>query len=86
MALHPKKTKCMVIGSKLKVCGDKQLILRLVKAAVTCVRQNYGRLSVKKSLNKEIVGSITCTRLLSVNGQVSVSFRTVSDFLRMTDR
>ena len=25
MALHPKKTKCMVIGSKQKVCGDKQL-------------------------------------------------------------
>jgi len=34
----------------------------------------------KKSLNKEIVGSITCTRLLSVNGQMSVSFRSVSDF------
>ena len=29
MALHPKKTKCMVIGSKQKVCGYKQLTLRL---------------------------------------------------------
>jgi len=40
----------------------------------------------KKSLNKEIIGSITCSRLLSVNGQVSVSFSSVRDFLRMTDR
>ena len=48
MALHPKKTKCMVIGSKQKVCGDKQLTLRLIKAAVTSVRQIDVRLSVKK--------------------------------------
>jgi len=40
----------------------------------------------KKSLNKEIVRSITCTRLLSVNGQMYVLFLSVSDFLRMTDR
>jgi len=52
----------------------------------THVRQIDGRLSVKKSLNKEIVGSIICTRLLFVNEQVSVSFRSVSDFWRMTDR
>jgi len=56
------------------------------KVAITCVRQIDGRLSVKKSINKEIFGSITCTRLLSVNGQVSVSFHLVSDFRRMTDR
>jgi len=39
MALHPKKTKCMIIGSKQKVCGDKQLTLRLfgtVLENVTC--------------------------------------------------
>ena len=33
-----------------------------------------------KSLNNEIVGSITFTRFLCVNESVSVSFRTVSDF------
>jgi len=42
---------------------------------------NWWKAMRKKSLNKEIVGSITCTHLLSVNRQVSVSFR---DFLRMT--
>ena len=36
---------------------------------------NWRKAIRKKSLNKEIVGSITCTCLLSVNGQVSVSFR-----------
>jgi len=39
MTLHPKKTKCMIIGSKQKVRCDKQLILRLkvtVLENVTC--------------------------------------------------
>jgi len=35
----------------------------------------------KMSLNKEIVGSTTFTPLISVNGQVAVSFHSVSDFL-----
>ena len=51
------------------------------KAAITCVRQIDRRLSVKKLLNKEIVGSIICMHLLSVNGQVSVLFRTVTNYV-----
>jgi len=56
-------------------------VKKLPKAAITCVRQIDRRLSVIKSLNKEIVGSITCTPLLSVNGQVSVSFCLSERFL-----
>ena len=51
------------IGALISSCIRHTL---KVKAAITCVRQIDGRLSVKKSHNKEIVVSITCTRLLSV--------------------
>ena len=33
MALHPKKTKCMIIGSKQNVRGDKELTLTLCCSA-----------------------------------------------------
>ena len=39
MTLHPKKTECMVIGSKQKFRGDKQLtqiLNKIVLENVTC--------------------------------------------------
>ena len=38
MALHPQKTKCMIIGSKQKLRGDKQLTLKVNENILENVR------------------------------------------------